>query len=194
MTQPPFSLPEDTMLVCVDMQPKFIAAVTDGFGVRRRCEFAVAVATGLGIPVAFTEQVPHKLGGTAPELLELAPQAAIWSKNTFSALADEGIQDAITRQRKIGHLLLCGVETPVCVYQTALAALAEDLHVTVLSDAVGARRPDDARVCLDALARAGAHILPGETVFYALLHHVGHPFFRTYTQLVKAYAEVVDQT
>jgi nicotinamidase-related amidase len=192
MTSAPFSVPDDTMLVCVDMQPKFIAAVMDGFTVRRRCEFAVSAAVGLGIPVAFTEQVPQKLGSTAPELTELAPHAAVWSKNTFSALADEGIQDALTRQRSVHHLLLCGIETPVCVYQTAIAALADDLQVTVLSDAVGARRADDARVCLDALARAGAHVLPAETVFYALLHHVGHPFFRAYTQLVKAYGEVTD--
>jgi hypothetical protein len=58
-----------------------------------------------------------------------------------------------------------------------------------LSDAVGARRPDDARVCLDSLMRAGAHVLPSETVFYALLREVGHPFFRAYTQLVKQHSE-----
>jgi nicotinamidase-related amidase len=67
---------DDTLLLCVDMQPKFLAAVQHGFRVRRRCEFAIAAAAGLGIPVAFTEQVPQKLGNTAPELMELAPQAS----------------------------------------------------------------------------------------------------------------------
>jgi nicotinamidase-related amidase len=189
MSTPQFSVPEDTMLLCLDMQPKFVAAIVDGATVRRRCEFAVAVAMGLGIPVAFTEQVPQKLGGTSPELLDLAPRAAVWPKNTFSALADEGIRDALMRQRDVQHVLLCGIETPICVYQTAINALADDLQVTVLSDAVGARRPEDARVCLDSLARAGAHVLPSETVFYALLREVGHPFFRNFTQMVKAYNE-----
>ena len=59
--------------------------------------------------------------------------------------------------------------------------------VTILSDAVGARRPDDARVCLSALAHSGARILPAETVFYALLESVHHPFFKPYTQLVKTH-------
>ncbi len=189
MTTPPFSVPEDTLLLCVDMQPKFVAAVFDGLAIRRRCEFAVAAAIGLGIPVGFTEQVPQKLGSTAPELLELAPRAAVWPKNTFSALADEGIRDALMRQRDVQHILLCGIETPICVYQTAIAALADDMEVTVLSDAVGARRTDDARICLDALTRAGAHVLPSETVFYALLREVGHPYFRSFTQLVKFYNE-----
>ena len=178
-------VPDDTLLLCVDMQPKFIAAVAHGFRVRHRCEFAVAAAVGIGIPVAFTEQVPEKLGNTAPELSDLAPQASVWGKNTFSALADEEIRDAILRQRNIEHILLCGIETPICVYQTAIAALAEGLQVTVLSDAVGARREADARTCLEALSRQGVHLLPAETVFYSLLRDVSHPFFRGYTKLVK---------
>lgn len=192
MSDPSSSIPDDTLLLCVDMQPKFIAAIHDGFGVRRRCEFAVSAANGLGVPIAFTEQVPQKLGATAPELLELAPQASVWSKNTFSALADESIRDTILRQRDVQHILLCGIETPVCVYQTAIAAVSEGLQVTVLSDAVGARRPEDARTCLDALARSGVHVLPVETVFYALLREVSHPFFREYTQLVKRHGEIAD--
>ena len=187
MSAPP-PIPSDLLLLCIDMQPKFVAAISDGANVQRRCGFALAAAHGLALPVAFTEQVPQKLGGTAPALLALAPGAAVWAKETFSALADAAIRDAVLRTRGARHLLLCGIETPVCVYQTAVAALAEGLQVTVLSDAVGARRPDDARACLDALARAGAHVLPAETVFYAMLHDVKHPFFKTYTQLVKSHA------
>jgi nicotinamidase-related amidase len=183
----PDPLPDDMFLLCVDMQPAFIQAIAGGEVVRRRCEFAVAAAVGLGVPIAFTEQVPHKLGNTAPELLDLAPQAPVWSKQTFSALADEGIRDSIMRQRDVQHVLLCGIETPICIYQTAIAALAEGMQVTVLSDAVGARREHDAQACVDALVRSGAHVLPSETVFYALLRDVGHPFFRAYTQLVKSY-------
>ena len=192
--------PRRTLLVCVDMQPAFLRVMADGARVRRSCAFAVSAARGLGLPVLFTEQVPEKLGGTAPGLLALAPGATVLGKRTFSALADELIRRSLIRHLlpgkavpgrppdRRGHLLLCGVETPVCVYQTAVAAIAEGFEVTVLSDAVGARRPDDARVCLDALVRSGAHVLPTETVFYALLHDAGHPFFKAYTELVKSQA------
>jgi nicotinamidase-related amidase len=182
-------IPEDTLLLCVDMQPKFVAAITDGAQVRNRCEFAIAASVGLGLPVAFTEQVPQKLGPTASELRQLAPNAPVWAKTTFSALADDAVRDALQRERAVRHILLCGIETPVCVYQTAIAAFAEGLQVTVLSDAVGARRPDDARTCLDALTRSGVHVLPSETVFYSLVHDVAHPFFRDYTRLVKQHGE-----
>jgi nicotinamidase-related amidase len=183
----PSATSSGALLLCIDMQPVFVRAIAEGARVQRRCEFAVAAAHGLGLPVAFTEQVPQKLGGTAPELLTLAPGAGVFGKATFSALADDGIRETLLEQRGAEHLLLCGIETPVCVYQTAVAALAAGLQVTVLSDAVGARRPDDAAVCLAALARAGAHVLPAETVFYALLHDVKHPFFKAYTQLVKSH-------
>ncbi len=176
------------LLLCIDLQPVFVRAIAEGPRVQRRCEFAVAAAIGLGLPVAFTEQVPQKLGGTAPELLALASSAPVFGKNTFSALADDAIRDALLRDLHLDHLLICGLETPICVYQTALAALAVGLHVTLLSDAIGARRPDDATACLAALRHAGAHVLPCETVFYALLHDVTHPFFKPYTQLVKSHA------
>ncbi|MBP6508002.1 MAG: isochorismatase family protein [Opitutaceae bacterium] len=175
------------LLLCVDMQPLFLKAIADSAQVLRRCAFAIAAARGLELPVLFTEQVPQKLGGTAVELLQLVPSAGISAKSTFSAFATDEIREKII-SGSVTHLLLCGIETPVCVYQTTLDALAAGMQVTILGDAVGARRPDDARICLEALIRAGAHVLPAESVFYALLGSVQHPFFKAYTQLVKSHA------
>jgi nicotinamidase-related amidase len=121
------------------------------------------------MPVAFTEQVPQKLGPTDPELLALLEASEVAS-------------------RRVSHVALCGVETPICVYQTAVDAMRTGMRVTVLCDCVGARREADARACLEALARAGARILPSETLFYSLLGEAVHPFFRTFTELVKKYA------
>lgn len=179
-------VPDNTLLLCIDMQPVFIKAMSSGDRVQRRCEFAVAAAQGIGLPMLFTEQVPEKLGGTVASLRNLALSAPALGKRTFSALGDDGIRDAVLGEHEVEHLILCGIETSVCVYQTAIAAMAQGLEVTVLSDCVDARRPDDAQVCLTALLKSGAHILPSETVFYALLHDVGHPFFKAYTQLVKS--------
>ncbi len=179
--------PSAILLLCVDMQPTFLAAMAEGAAVLRRCEFAIAAAQGLGLPVVFTEQVPQKLGATAPELLQRAPKAPQFGKTTFSALADDGIRDAV-KSFDVDHVLLCGIETPVCVYQTALDCLNEQYQVTVLSDAVGGRRESDGRTTLDALARSGVHVLPSESVFYALLGDTHHPFFKAYTQLVKGFS------
>jgi nicotinamidase-related amidase len=180
---------EGALLLCLDMQPPFLQAVAGGEALLRRCQFAVAAARGLGIPVAFTEQVPDKLGGTDPTLLALAGGARAQAKDAFSALAPgSACREALTGGRHVEHLLLCGLETPVCVFQTALDAIKGGIAVTVLSDCVGARRPGDAAACLAALARADANVLPAETVFYSILGGASHPFFREYTRLVKAHA------
>jgi hypothetical protein len=179
---------EGALLLCLDLQPVFIRAVGGGVRMQRRCEFAVSAAHGLGMPVAFTEQVPEKLGGTEPSLLALAGSPAPHAKDTFSALAaGSPVRRALTEKRNIEHLILCGVETPICVFQTAVDALQAGIAVTVLSDCVGARREADSRACLEALARAGAHVLPSETVFYSILGGSSHPFFRAFTDLVKKY-------
>ena len=174
------------LLLVVDLQPAFLKGIHQTETVQKRCAFAIEAAVGLGIQVAFTEQLPGKLGGTAPELLALAPDAPVHAKSTFSAFGDDGIAETI-QGLELDHLIICGIETPICVYQTALGAINANLQVTVLSDAVGARRPEDAAFCLSALVRAGVHLLPSESVFYALLHDATHPFFKGYTQLVKKY-------
>jgi nicotinamidase-related amidase len=176
-----------SLLLCLDMQPVFVRAVARGDVVLRRCQFAVAAARGLGMRVAFTEQVPRKLGATDPSLLALAGTPEVHEKETFSALSPGG-RLAGGPAARFSHLFLCGVETPVCVYQTAVDALGAGLAVTVLSDCVGARRAEDARACLEALARDGARVLPAETLFYTLLGGASHPFFRDFTSLVKKYA------
>jgi nicotinamidase-related amidase len=168
----------------VDLQPTFLRAVQNGEAIQRRCSLAIQAAVGLGIPIFFTEQVPEKLGSTEPVLLSLAPAAKTFGKSTFSAWNVAAFAERLVTDQ-IEHVLVCGLETPVCIYQTTLDLLGADIQVTLLADCLAARRLDDATVCLAALGRAGAHILPCETVFYALLRDAVHPFFKTYTELVK---------
>jgi nicotinamidase-related amidase len=174
------------LLLCLDMQTPFLEAVTHGAELSRRCELALLSAQGLGLPCALTEQVPTKLGGSTAAISPAAGEAPVFAKSTFSALADPAIA-AHLQTLAVEHLILCGLETPICVYQTAIDALNQDIAVTVLSDACGARRPEDASAALDALKRLGAHVLPVETVVYAMLHDTSHPFFKPFTKLVKTY-------
>ena len=174
------------VLLCIDLQPVFLNIMPRSDALLRRCALAIEAARGLGLPVVFTEQAPAKLGHTAPELLALASGAPQLAKSSFSALGEDSIQAALSTHGA-EHLLICGLETPVCVYQTAIDAIGAGTPVTLLSDCLAARRDDDARDALDALRHAGANILPSETIFYSLLRDIHHPFFKGYTQLVKKY-------
>ncbi len=178
--------PAAPLLLCLDLQPVFLAAICDSQRVHWRCSFALEAAAGLGVPVIFTEQVPDKLGRTAEDLLGLVAKPTVFGKVTFSALGDKTVA-AHLASTGARHLLIAGLETPVCVYQTATDALQAGYQVTLLSDCLGARRTDDATVTLAQLRHAGCRVLPAESVFYALLREAKHPFFRAYTQLVKKY-------
>ncbi len=175
-------------LLVVDMQSSFLDIIEGAAMVVERCGFAIEAARALGLRVLFTEQVPAKLGPTEPRLRALVPNARVFAKSTFSALQAEGLLEYLRRQG-IYHLVVAGIEVPVCIYQTALHAVDSDLDVTVLSDCVTGRRLDDCLVTLEALTRAHCHLLPAEAVFYSMLGNAGHPLFPAFNALVKRYAE-----
>ncbi len=176
------------LLLVVDLQQPFLAAVPGADALVRRTSLAIAAARGLGLPVAFTEQVPAKLGPTRPELLALAGEKpVVFAKDAFSAL-DSAELTELLEVENIEHVLLAGIETPICIYQTALDLIGTERTVTLLTDTLGGRRTDDCAVALNYLARLGCHTLPTETVFYSVLKTTKHPFFRDYTKLVKQFA------
>ena len=174
------------LLLCVDMQQFFLDEIADADRLISRVSFSIEVARTLGLNIAFTEQAPQKLGPTLPALLKLAPKAHQFGKTTFSAIADDGIRDAL-RSYNVEHLILCGIETSICIYQTALDAIDNHFQVTILTDATGGRRPDDASPCLNSLIRAGAYVLPSEAVFYSILAGSQHPAFKAFNEVVKKY-------
>lgn len=185
----PESAAPGAALLAIDLQSSLLGALpaATSAAVTARASLAITAAATLRIPVLFSEQAPAKLGATAPALRALAPSAPVFAKTTFSALAEPALLDAL-RAQSIEHILIIGLETPVCVYQSALGALAEGFQVTILSDAVAGRRAEDHATVLAALRASGVTVLPVETVLYALLHNAGHPDFKALTTLVKTRA------
>ena len=173
-------------LVVVDVQERLLPAMTDPDTFTDRVAFAIEAAKVFGLKIIFTEQVPEKLGPTPPRLKKLAPNAPVFSKSSFSALQTKGIQDHF-RDLNIYHLLICGLETGVCIYQTALQASDLELDVTLLSDCLTSRRPEDDAFVLPSLTKNGCHVLPSETVFYSMVADARNPKFRAYSELVKKY-------
>lgn len=173
-------------LLVLDVQDIFLRAISEGDALRASCHFAVQAARLLDIPVVFTEQTPAKLGPTNPPILAAAGESpTVFAKDSFSAFGCDAFSTWLA-ENDIRHLLICGLETPICVYQTALDALNTDISVTLLSDAIGARRSADHEAARRALEKkTDCHPLPAETVFYSVLRSARHPQFKTFTTLVK---------
>src|SRR5512134_385235 len=143
------------------------------------------VETGktLGLPVLATEQYPKGLGRTLPELRELLPAAPL-EKTTFSCGADPGFQAALeaTGRRQV---IVAGMETHVCVFQTVRDLAAAGYEVHVCTDAVGSRTEEHRRIGLDLARESGALVTTAETAIFDLLHQAATPEFKKVSPLVR---------
>ena len=172
-------------LLLIDFQDVFLKEIPDRERLLKRSTFALKAAELLDVSVAVTEQIPEKLGATTGALSGYwEVNTPVFGKSAFSAFEAEGIQRWI-EIKQIDHLLLAGIETSICVYQTALQALGADIGVTLLSDCISERRLEDRAPVLEQLLSMDAHILPSETIFYSLIGSAEHPQFREFNDLVK---------
>ena len=175
-------------LLVIDLQNPFLEIISNREKILKRSAFSIEAAALLGCKIAATEQIPEKLGQTNNTIRKSLPgHVPIFQKETFSAIEVKGV-DRWIKRNQIDHLLLIGLETPICIYQTAVQALSIKIGVTLLSDCIGERRHEDRPDVLNQLLTMEAHVLPSETVFYSLIGSATHPKFEEFIQLVKSYS------
>jgi nicotinamidase-related amidase len=171
-------------LIVIDVQEGFRKAVPDFDRVAKATATLIEGAEAIGIPIVVTEQYPKGLGETAPEVAEHLPEGTEpLEKVVFSASDAEGF-DLGGRDQA----LICGIETHVCVNQTALDLLESGVEVQVAEDAVGSRTEENKRVGLHKMERAGATLTSVETALFELLGRAGTDEFKTVQRLILDYA------
>jgi nicotinamidase-related amidase len=171
-------------LIVVDVQEGFRQAVPEFDRVAKATATLIEGAEAIGIPIVVTEQYPKGLGETAPEVAEHLPDGLEpLEKVVFSAAEADGF-DLGGRDQA----LICGIETHVCVNQTALDLLDSGVEVQVAEDAVGSRSDDNKQVGLHKMERAGAVLTSVETALFELLGRAGTDEFKRVQKLILEYA------
>jgi nicotinamidase-related amidase len=143
----------------------------------------VGAAKELGIPVLATEQYPKGLGETVPELREVLPSPPL-VKMHFSCGADPAFAAALEKTGR-RQVILCGMETHVCVFQTVRDLVRMGYEVHVCSDAVSSRFEVHRQSGLELCRQAGAVMTNAETAIFDLLHVAGTPEFKKVSALVR---------
>lgn len=138
----------------------------------------------LELPVIATEQYPRGLGPTVPELAAVLPRDPV-VKTTFSCALEPSFARALEEARP-QQVVVTGIETHVCVLQTALDLLHAGLQVQVPYDAVASRRGSDRDAGLRRLERAGVVVTTTESVLFELVECAGTDRFRAISRIVKA--------
>jgi nicotinamidase-related amidase len=175
--------PARTGLLVIDVQERLAAVMPDD--VRATCERRigdlVALARELALPVIVTEQYPKGLGPTVEPvraaLAALPAHRNPIAKLSFDCLGEPAFAEALAASGR-DQWVLAGMETHVCVFQTARSLAARGLTVHVPEDAVASRRPASLQRGLELIAGAGAVITTTETVIFDLLGRSGTPAFK----------------
>jgi nicotinamidase-related amidase len=172
----------DSALLVIDVQEKLLAKIPGAETLVRNIAFLVDGARLLEVPVTATEQYPKGLGPTVPELAQRLPQRP--DKVEFSCCAIPAVVDGF-RGAARPKVVLAGMETHVCVLQTALDLLAQGFRVYVPVDAVASRYAIDHDQALRRLDHAGAIITTSETTIFEWLGGSAHPRFKQVSALVQ---------
>jgi nicotinamidase-related amidase len=173
----------DTALLVIDVQEKLLPLIPDRVRLVRHIAFLIDVARLLDMPVLATEQYPRGLGATVAELAQRlsGPRP---EKVRFSSCGAADIVEALHRGAR-PRVVLTGMETHVCVLQTALDLLALDFRVYVAVDAVAGRFRDDSDVALRRVERAGAILVTSEMCAFEWLGGSDHPRFKEVSRLIQ---------
>ena len=180
-----FPTVENSLLAVIDLQQKLVPAMAESEPTTTRAAIMVRAASELGVDIAVTEQYPKGLGGTIPEIATWLPDSAEnCEKTAFSVFLSEEFRTILAgRRRQV--LIFVGVEAHVCVFQSALDALAAGYEVIVVADAVSSRRSADKERALAALSQAGAMVMNSESVIFMWLRDAKHPHFKAVSALIK---------
>jgi nicotinamidase-related amidase len=176
---------ETAALAVIDMQEAFRPVMADFGEVASRIGQAVEGARLLEVPVIVTEQYPRGLKHTAQEILaRLSHDAKPIEKSCFSSCGAEDFFNALTN-RKIKQVIVCGIETHICVLQTSLDLLAGGYEVFLLTDCITSRRPDNKQAAFARLTQAGAVPSSLEMALFEMMRTAEAPQFKAIQALIK---------
>lgn len=171
--------PSTSLLCVIDVQERLIAVMPDAGRVVARSGRLADAAGLLGVKSVLTEQYPRGLGPTPADLAAKLPPAA--AKMSFSCRGCSAFDTALSGMASV---VLAGLETHVCIAQTALDLLAAGLGVFVAVDAVASRHAIDHEVALERLQSAGAILTTTEAIVFEWCRTAEHPQFQKVRKLV----------
>ena len=167
--------PQNTALMIIDIQERMWNALPEKYRKRHlpAMQDIIEIARLMNIPTVVTEQYPKGLGPTIPEIKEYIdrfnPPLKIMEKLHFSAMADPEILKTVIDINKT-HWIIIGIETHVCVYQTARDMVTRGYNVHVPRDCVISRHTINWKTGLEMIAQAGGVVTGSETIIFDLLH------------------------
>jgi nicotinamidase-related amidase len=175
---------ENTVLVLIDIQEKLFPWMHRKEDLLNNLLKLIRCTKILGIPVIWNEQNPAGIGPTIPEIAGLLPGMEPLTKMSFNCCGNEAFLAELKSLNR-RQVLISGIETHVCVYQTTMELLNLGYEVQVVSDTVSSRTPENRQIGLEKVKSAGAGLTGTETAVFELLKAAGSPQFKEILKIIK---------
>jgi len=175
---------DNSVLVIIDIQGNLAQAMFDKENLFSNTLKLIKGFKVLNLPVIITEQIPQKLGPTLPQIAAELDGIKPIAKESFSCWGENNFKEQLEALRRRDVVLL-GIETHVCVYQTAVDLVSGGYNVHLVADAVSSRTPENCRIGIDAIKSAGAKITSTEMVLFEMLGTAADPKAKEFFKIVK---------
>jgi nicotinamidase-related amidase len=177
--------PEECALAVIDIQEKLLPPIWESERMVRNSQLLIRMALAMNLPVLVSTQYAKGLGPTIPEIASLLPDVNVIDKLEFGCFGNGEYCSAVSKLSDRNTLLLCGMETHICVMQTALGALNQGMKVHVAADAVSSRTELNWKLGLNRMQTAGAVISSTEMMIYELMGKSGTATFKEMLKWIK---------
>ena len=175
---------ENCCLVVVDVQGKLAQLMHNKEPLFKNIQILIKAAKILDIPTLWCQQNPNALGPTLPEIAELLSDTDPINKFSFSCCGNENFNDQLKATGR-NQIILCGIETHICIYLTAMNLLEQDYHIELIADATSSRTPQNKQIAIEKLKTKKANISSTELALFELLKTAKHPNFKQIAKLIK---------
>ena len=175
---------DNAALVIIDVQGKLASLMYQKDELYDNLVKIIKGARVLGLPIIWNEQIPDKLGPTIPEIADILQDMEPLAKTTFSCCGNNNFQAKLENSGR-RQVLLIGIETHVCVYQTAVDLLQTDYEVYLVADAVSSRTSENKQIGIRAMKDAGAKITSVEMALFEMLKVARGDKFKRVIKIVK---------
>ena len=177
------------MVLVVDLQAKLLPLIHGQADVVAHARQLLLGTHIFHLPVIVTEQYPKGIGRTDPSVVEAASDAQFFEKAAFSVWSDDNAREAMLRLDR-PQVIVTGIETHVCVQQSALDLRSRDYDVFVCADAVGSRTQIDHEVGLSRMRQSGVLVTTVESVLFELCQRCDTPSFKAMIEIIKKHDAV----
>jgi nicotinamidase-related amidase len=175
---------ENTIAIVVDVQEKLLPHMFNNDEILANCLKMVNGLRAMNVPIVVTQQYTKGLGNTIDEISTAIENFSFIEKLTFSCYREPSFIKVLNRSGK-RNVIIMGIESHVCVLQTALDLLYNNFNPIVVTDAIGSRKQNDMKITLWRMRDVGCVMTTTESILFELCIQAGTEEFKTISKLVK---------